>query len=142
VDDPTTTSRLRELGQRVTPARQAVLEIVGSTDDHLSAEQIATLVAAREPDVHRATIFRTLDRLVSLGVLAHVHVPHAPTTYHLRRDDERMHIHVVCRECGGVFDADPALLDTAADELAETSGFVLEAEHTALSGRCASCAAP
>lgn len=132
-------SRLRELGQRSTPARRAVLEVIGSTSEHLSADEIAVAVADRAPDVHRATVFRTLERLVSLGVVAHVHLPHGATTYHLREPQERMHLHLLCRSCGEVFDVDADLLDEVRARVAAVAGFELEPDHTALSGRCARC---
>lgn len=131
--------RLRELGQRSTPARRAVLGVIGETTDHLSADEIAVAVAERAPDVHRATVFRTLERLVSLGVVAHVHLPHGATTYHLRAPDERMHLHLLCRGCHQVFDADPGLLDEVVDRLRDSAGFELDPDHTALSGRCERC---
>lgn len=131
--------RLRELGQRSTPARRAVLEVISSTTEHLSADELALAVADRAPDVHRATVFRTLERLVSLGVVAHVHLPHGATTYHLREPDERMHLHLLCRGCHEVCDADPGLLDDVVEQLLAVSGFELEPDHTALSGWCATC---
>jgi Fur family ferric uptake transcriptional regulator len=131
--------RLRALGQRATPARRAVLEVISSTSDHLSADEIAVAVGERVPDVHRATVFRTLERLVSLGVVTHVHLPHGAATYHLTGPGERMHLHLLCRGCGEVFDTDADLLDDVADRVGRSSGFVLDADHTALSGWCARC---
>jgi len=131
--------QLRAAGLRVTPARQAVLEVVSSTDEHLSADEIVDRVVSLAPDVHRATVFRTLERLADRGMIAHVHVPHAPTTYHVRRPEQRMHLHVVCRTCGAVIDVDPGLLDAAAAELERSNGFRLASEHAALSGTCAAC---
>jgi Fur family transcriptional regulator, ferric uptake regulator len=134
-------ARLRELGQRSTPARRAVLEVLGSTSDHLSADEIAVAVSERAPDVHRATVFRTLERLVSLGVVTHVHLPHGAATYHVGGSGDRMHLHLSCRGCGGVFDTEAGLLDDVAARVAGTLGFVLDPDHTALSGWCSSCAA-
>lgn len=134
-------ARLRELGQRVTPARRAVLEVLDSTGAHLSADEITELVVEAAPDVHRATVFRTLERLAELGVIAHIHLPHGATTYHLHRPGTRMHLHVLCRVCGRVFDTEPDLLDRVAKELFKTIGFTLAADHAALSGVCADCRA-
>ena len=114
---------------------------MSETSEHLSAEQIAAVVAARTPTVHRATVFRTLERLVSAGLVAHVHLPHGATTYHLRRPAERMHIHLSCRACGEVLDAEPDLLDDVVTALRDRYGFELQPAHSALSGRCASCSA-
>jgi Fur family ferric uptake transcriptional regulator len=131
--------RLRDHGLRTTVARAAVLDVVSETADHLSGEEIAHSVALREPAVHRATVFRTLERLVSAGIVAHVHLPHGATTYHLRRPAERMHLHLSCRTCGRVLDADAGLLDDVVDQLHEQYGFDLQPTHSALSGRCSSC---
>lgn len=133
-------AQLRDAGLRVTPARVAVVQVIGATDEHLSAEEIASRVASSAPEVHRATVFRTLERLADRGMLTHVHVPHAPTTYHLRRPDGRMHLHVVCRVCGSVLDVDADLLDSAAARLADAHGFRLDSAHAALSGTCSECA--
>ncbi|MFV0524115.1 MAG: Fur family transcriptional regulator [Acidimicrobiales bacterium] len=131
--------QLRALGQRWTPARAAVLDVIGSTDAHLSADQISHAVSEHLPDVHRATVFRVLDRMVELGVIAHVHLPHGATTYHLRTHNDPMHLHVRCRTCERVFDVDPDVLDDAARDLADSIGFQLDADHVALSGRCQDC---
>lgn len=131
-------TRLRELGQRSTPARRAVLEVIGATSAHLSADDIAAAVAEEHPDVHRATVFRTLERLTSLGLVAHVHLPHGATTYHLREPEERSHLHLLCLGCQEVFDADAGLLDEVAERLRKVA-FELEPGHIALSGWCGSC---
>lgn len=131
--------RLHDLGQRATPARCAVLDVLSATPEHLSADEIAAQVSVNAPDVHRATVFRTLDRLVSLRLIAHVHLPHGATTYHLREPGQRMHLHMLCRECGQVYDIDASLLDDVVTELREVRGFELDPSHSALSGRCETC---
>lgn len=133
--------RLHELGLRSTPARRAVLDVVGATSDHLSAEDIARRVVEQSTDIHRSTVFRTLHRLVSLGVLDHIHLPHGATTYHVHDSQERMHLHLACRSCGTVVDLDPGSLDHLTDELRHQMGLELEPAHSALSGTCATCVA-
>ncbi|MDN5790872.1 MAG: transcriptional repressor [Micrococcales bacterium] len=79
-------SLLRSAGERVTPARHVVLRVLDVADrgdEHLSAEQIGQRVAALEPSIHRATVYRTLTALTDAGVLAHVHLGGSATVYHL-----------------------------------------------------------
>ncbi|MEP1125614.1 MAG: Fur family transcriptional regulator [Ilumatobacter sp.] len=130
---------LRERGERVTTARRGVLAILASTTEHLSAERIYDEVVDRAPDVHRATVYRTLDSLVNVGVVAHVHLPHGPAAYHLLDSGARPHIHLVCRECKSVIDTSADLLDGAAASVLETIGFELDPDHVALTGWCAHC---
>lgn len=79
-------ARLREQGERVTPARRAVLAVVDRADradEHLTADEICARVAELEPTVHRATVYRTLTSLTEAAELSHVHVGGAATVYHL-----------------------------------------------------------
>ncbi len=135
--------RLRERGERVTRARIALIEVLAGCDDHLSADDIADRLDAgrdaTEPaTAHRATVYRTLDSLVRSGIVAHVHLPHGAATYHLV-DAERAHLHLLCRECGGIIDAPPDLLDGVRRDLLRSAGFRLDPDHVALTGWCRRC---
>lgn len=143
-------SRLRSAGERVTPARYAVLRVVDAADladEHLTAEQIGARVADVEPSVHRATVYRTLTSLVGTGVLSHVHLGGSSTVYHLterptaeRPTAEHPHAHVQCHVCGRVLDVVPELFDDVAARLLDELGFVLDTGHAALLGTCRDCA--
>ena len=143
-------SRLRSAGERVTPARYAVLRVVDAADladEHLTAEQIGARVADVEPTVHRATVYRTLTSLVETGVLSHVHLGGAATVYHLTEAPaghdpahQAHHAHVQCHACGRVLDVPPHTFDAVAAQLREQLGFVLDTGHAALLGTCRECA--
>ncbi|WP_347352186.1 transcriptional repressor [Intrasporangium sp.] len=154
-------ARLRELGERVTPARRAVLEVVDAADradEHLTAEQIGARVTRLEPSTHRATLYRALTSLGSAGVLSHIHVGGNATVYHLvGRGGPPLadgpgtaasapvdrpvhgHVHVRCLSCGRVQDAPADVLAAAADRLRSALGFELDSGQVALPGRCARC---
>lgn len=77
---------LRRAGERVTPARSAVLRVIDAgdrADEHLTAEQVGARVAELEPSIHRATVYRTLTALSDAGLLSHVHLGGTATVYHL-----------------------------------------------------------
>ena len=139
-------ARLRAVGERMTPARRAVLTVVDAADaagEHLTAEQIGVRVGDLEPAVHRATLYRTLTSLTELGALAHVHLGGSATVYHLGpgpEDDAHDHAHVQCHACGRVLDVPPDVLDDVAARLAADLGFVLDTGHAALLGTCRDCA--
>ena len=71
---------LRAQGGRATPPRRILLEILFDTDRHLTAEELATAVQKRSPDVHLSTIYRNLEELQKLGVVTHTHLGHGPVT--------------------------------------------------------------
>jgi Fur family ferric uptake transcriptional regulator len=142
--------RLRAAGERLTPARYAVLRVVDAADradEHLTAEDIGARVADLEPAVHRATVYRTLTSLVESRVLSHVHLGGAATVYHLTAAPDTVHLphghhaHVQCHACGRVLDVSPGVFDEVAERLRADLGFVLDTGHAALLGTCRDCAA-
>ncbi len=148
-------ARLRSAGERLTPARYAVLHVVDAADladEHLTAEQIGTRVADVEPSVHRATVYRTLTALVETGVLSHVHLGGTATVYHLTEPPpaeqhehdahDHGHAHVQCHVCGRVLDVAPDVFDEVAARLRADLGFTLDTGHAALLGRCRDCRTP
>jgi Fur family ferric uptake transcriptional regulator len=134
-----TALRLRELGERVTPARLAVVEVLASTDEHLSAEQIGERAEQLRPGIHRATVYRALDALGEFGLVTHVHLGRAGTTYHLSGELAPRHLHLRCSECGTVYDAPGDILETARKKVARELGFHLAPEQVALVGICKDC---
>jgi Fe2+ or Zn2+ uptake regulation protein len=132
-------ARLRARGERMTGPRRAVLTALAGRTEHLSVDEVVSAVTAVDPSVHRASVYRTLEALSELGVVQHVHVGHGRTAYHLVGNDGG-HLHAQCRSCGAVRDLPGDLLDGTARRLATEFGFVLDADHVALSGQCAPCA--
>ena len=128
---------LRQRGERMTSARRSMLEVLDASAEHLSADELAERLGSTGP--HRATVYRTLESLVRAGVVAHVHLPHGATTYHLVDPQDRAHLHLACRGCGAVLDVRADLLDEVAEELRSQARFELDPGHVALTGWCAAC---
>ncbi len=135
---------LRAAGERVTPARRAVLEVLEQSQGHVDAEAIAGQVGEREPGVHRATVYRTLQSLVTLGVVAHTHVPGGSTIYHLLPScrgaaEGNVHAHLQCTKCQRFFDMPAEWLDGLRESALRTMDFEISPGHAALLGICARC---
>lgn len=131
---------VRARGERVTTARRAVIEALAA-EPHQDAEAVAARVSGDQPGVHRATIYRTLQSLVELGVLAHTHVPDGATIYHLAVGAHG-HTHLQCARCGRMFDIPIDWLAELADRVDQRLGFALDPGHAALLGTCRDCLDP
>lgn len=131
-------TRLRNAGGRLTEPRRAVIEALVSSGDHPTADDLAEQVALSHPTVHKSTVYRTLDALADLSIVDHVHLGHGRAVYHLTEDTD---LHLLCETCGTVKHITSEVLDASRSAIAETTGFVLEAGHFALPGRCRDCAA-
>ena len=130
--------RLRVRGERMTGPRRAVLRVLAGAPGHLSVEQVAELVAATDPSVHLASVYRSLEAFERLGIVQHVHLGHGSTAYHLV-GTIGAHPHAQCRVCRAVLDVSPDVLEQAARLLAAEHDFQLDPTHAALSGICGDC---
>jgi Fur family transcriptional regulator, ferric uptake regulator len=136
---------LRAQHERVTRARQAVIEVLDSTDDHLTADEIVARAEASAPGVHRATVYRALSTLGELGLVTHTHVGGSATVYHLAllapADDAASgpHAHLQCGNCQAVIDIPIDALDSLISRVDREVGFLIEPHHAALLGLCANC---
>ena len=130
---------LRERGLRTTPQRRAIVSEVVASPGHINATEVARRVQERIPGVNVSTVYRTLDLLEDLGVVAHAHGESGPE-YHLRSESD--HVHLTCADCG----SDDELSLSEAEELrgliSRNHGFEPDLSHFAISGLCGDCREP
>jgi Fur family ferric uptake transcriptional regulator len=127
---------LRAKGYRLTPQRQLVLEAVGALG-HATPEELVAEVRRTAAAVNISTVYRTLELLEELGLVRHTHLGHGAPTYSVAGDDD--HVHLVCRECGGVEEASRDLVTGVVAGLATAKGFRVDIGHFALFGTCRAC---
>ena len=128
--------RLRERGLRVTPQRQQVLDAVDELG-HATADQVCAHVQRHSPGLNLSTVYRTLELLGEIGLVSHAHLDHAAPTYHSRTAND--HLHLVCRACGRVQEADVAHARAFSSALERQTGFVTDVPHLAVHGLCCEC---
>jgi Fur family ferric uptake transcriptional regulator len=132
---------IRGRGGRSTPTRRAVLEaLVDAHADLRTADDLAAEVQSHYPSINGSTVYRTLDLLAELGVARHVHLGHGPSRWQLCPD--RPCWYLACTVCGKVAEPDPAMFSALVTDVAERTGFVIDAGHFAITGTCAQCAGP
>ncbi len=133
------TELLHARGERLTPARAAVLGVLEEHEGHLTAEEIVDLVATAAPDVHRASVHRALELFSRLHLVQHLHPSHGPALYHLTDVGGHEHVHGQCRKCGRIIDLPAGIMDDLAGRLLAEVGFELHVGHVTLSGVCRDC---
>ncbi len=122
----------------MTVQRRALLaEFVGRTD-HPTVDMLHTDLGRSRPGVHRATVYRTLETLVELGLAARVAQHEAACRYD---PCVERHHHFVCEHCNAVEDVFSPELDSLRLPRA-ASGFVARDFSVLFTGLCAKCARP
>jgi Fur family transcriptional regulator, ferric uptake regulator len=129
---------LRARGLRATPQRRLVLKAVAELG-HATPEQVCEHVQGESATLNLSTVYRALDLLEELGVVSHTHLTHGSPTYQVA--DHVDHLHLVCRRCGSITEADLALAGPLATAVDERHGFRTDLPHLSLHGVCASCRA-
>ena len=122
---------LRERGYRLTPQRMIVLEAIEASDHHISAEEIHTKAHAGYPYMNISTVYRTLELLKELGLVAETDLGGGRLVYHPA--GKAHHHHLVCRKCGKVQDIDRSVFERLRDEIRQKYGFDAVFEHMGIS---------
>jgi len=130
---------LRRRGYRVTPQREMVVQTLAHSGRHMDADEVFAAVQERSQAVNIATVYRTLDLLVEEGLASCADLGAGRVVYATVRHGP--HVHLVCRQCGQVVDADVTLFEPAFRELREQYGFACGPQHFAIRGLCADCRA-
>jgi Fur family ferric uptake transcriptional regulator len=127
---------LRAAGMRVTATRERVYAVV--TDcPHSTPEAIIERVNDSGPPVPPSSVYRALEALEEVGVVAHTHLDHRAPTYH--RADHARHLHLVCRSCGAVAESPTHLAEGLVAALERDLGFAADVTHMAIQGECSQC---
>ena len=128
-------ARCRSAGMPMTPQRLGIYRSLLESLDHPSPEVLFDRVKERMPSISLATIYQTLDTLVSLGFVAEL-----PSVGDTKRYDANMgqHHHLVCRRCNSVEDFDDGAL-SAVKLPRGIHGFRPESLSIHVHGLCRNC---
>jgi Fur family ferric uptake transcriptional regulator len=127
--------QLSERGFRETDARRSIVDTVLNKDGQFTARQLHEEL--KRWGVGRATVFRTLDLLVELGVLNRLHTDERCSFYIVCADQH--HHHLVCERCGSVQEISDARVERAVRAMAIESGFRAREHHLEIVGVCNKC---
>ena len=133
-------ARLRQQGHRLTPQRLQVLQVIKGHGQHMTAEEIHAAILPQQPYLDIATVYRALQWLQTVGLVAPISMGEGKLHYEYRPFGDRHH-HLLCQTCGLQIQIPDADLAALKQELQQRYGFTLQTDHLALQGQCAACAA-
>jgi Fur family ferric uptake transcriptional regulator len=128
---------LHSTGYRITPQRVMIIEAIAHSGEHIDAEQVFIQVHKKNRSVNIATIYRTLEMLVGEGLASRIDLGKGRVIY--TTDQHGPHIHLVCRQCGQVIDADQGLLLNLHEQLSSGYQFAADLRHVSVLGLCKTC---
>jgi Fur family ferric uptake transcriptional regulator len=127
---------LKEKGLKLTPQRRLIIDTIHDTVNHLTAEEIITHVQSLFPEVHKSTIYRTLEMLEKTGCVFKSSLSNHTIYHHV---DDSHHPHLVCNKCGMTIDCNDDIFLPLEKLFADKYGFKAEFKHMVIRGLCAEC---
>ncbi|HEX7197199.1 MAG TPA: Fur family transcriptional regulator [Candidatus Limnocylindria bacterium] len=134
-----TTDRLRDAGERVTRQRLIVSDALTAMGRQVTAQELYERLRRSEPRIGRATVFRTLEALVTAGVARRLEQDGHVYGYVACRPEH--HHHLACDRCGRVEEIGESYIRPVAERVASDLGFTIDDARLDFYGRCARCTA-
>ena len=137
----TVTGRLREINQRLTANREAIVDVLATAPRPLTIPEIL----AERDDLAQSSVYRNLVVLEQAGLVHRIVTNDEYARFELAEDLTGHHHHLECAVCGGVedFTVSPAVERSLARVVAtveHSTGFSAQHHRFDLVGTCAHCA--
>ncbi len=129
-------AELRGQGVRTTAPRRAVVAAALARPRPFTAQELVEELDG----IGRATVFRTLDLLVRVGVLSRMHgVEAGERCVRYTRCEPEHHHHLRCRSCGRVEEIGLPALERQLAGIARRRGFLATSHEVGIAGLCPRC---
>jgi Fur family ferric uptake transcriptional regulator len=129
---------LRNAGLKVTIPRVKILELLeGSSEHHMTAEDIYKKLLDTGDDVGLATVYRVLTQFEAADLVTRHHFEGGRSVFELSSNEH--HDHIVCVKCGNVEEFFDEIIENRQKEIAEAAGYVLTDHSHSMYGLCSKC---
>ena len=130
---------LRDNGLKFTIQREVILEMLYSSDEHLTPESLHHLIQEKHPDLNTgiATVYRTLSLLEDSDMVTSLSFGAQGKKYELGAKDH--HDHIICTKCGTISEFVDDEIETRQKKIAEELGFIMQEHSMQIYGICLAC---
>ena len=133
-------NRLKDQHIRITPQRKTILNYLITHHNHPTVETLFSDLSAEQSNLSMATIYNTLNLLVSVGIVIEL----SNETAGIRYDYfGRPHFHAICDNCGKItdvfYDNFPKIQSELKQVANEQTGYQISTAHVEVHGLCTDC---
>ncbi len=93
---------LKKYNLKATPQRICIIKVLDK-HEHPNIDELFLELKEFYPTISLATIYKNLNSMIEVGMVVDIKIPGQKSRYDIF---EYPHIHVVCQNCGKVFDVD------------------------------------
>lgn len=135
-------SQVEASGVRLTAQRRALIETIQQATTHLDAASLLRQARERDPNINRATVYRTLELLKKLGMIDELDLMHLNGEKHYyEAKTQQDHLHLACFDCGEIREFATPTFQRLKQEIATKNGFAIQVMRLEVGGLCSACAA-
>ena len=132
--------KLKKQEYKFTPQRKAILDVlIENSAEHLTTEEVYELVKLKNSNIGLATIYRTLQLLDECGIVKKLNFGDSCYRYELSEEKKHQHHHLVCLNCGRIYEFDDDLLEELEQKIAEKNDFKVVDHMVKILGYCSRC---
>ncbi len=129
------TKNLKQAGLKTTQPRLKVLDVLETSPiHHMTAEDVYKRLLETEQEIGLATVYRILTQFETAGLVIRHNFEGGRALYEL--DNGAHHDHMVCVECGKVFEFVDRTIEQQQRNVAAKAGFSMEDHSLSLYGVC------
>ena len=130
---------LKSSGYKLTMPRLTILDLLEQSGGHTTSAELLTLVEQTDPSIGRASVFRTLDLLIKLGIVWTS--GQGGSTIHYMVMPGGHHHHIVCKQCNKLIEFPDCQLGSLLADLEHEYGVQVEGHLLEVYGTCRECQA-
>ena len=127
----------RSKPQRFTGQQRDLVRHVFVQHNHFDADLLIDELKAAGLRVSRATVYRTLNKLVDAGLLRRLEL--GPRMFYEHDYGYPQHEHLYCQQCGKVIEFQSASIETLIHDVGREHGFLTSGHTFIVRGTCAEC---
>lgn len=130
------TTDLKKVGLKATLPRLKILRLLEESSDahHFTAEEVYKQLLATGEDVGLATVYRVLTQFETAGLVIRHNFEGGRSVFEINHGTH--HDHMVCIECGRVFEFYDNAIEERQRRVAHQAGFIVEAHSLYMYGVC------
>jgi len=127
----------RPRAQRFTAQQRDMVRFIFSRHNHFDADQLTEDLRRAEMNVSRATVYRTLTKLVEAGLLRCLET--GPRKFYEHDYGYPQHYHLQCNICEEMIEFENATIEAIVREMARTHQFQATQHTFSIRGVCGNC---
>ncbi len=128
--------KFRRSGYTLTSQRRAVLEALGETSGHPSAEDVYLIVKKKNPRVALGTVYQALSVLEDIGIISSKRWSESPIRYDV---NTKPHLDIRCIRCGEVSEIPGVDLGGLKSRIQGSTPYEVTSASLVVEGICPAC---